>query len=74
MADRKQISKRVVTLRHSDSPLTSKRVSLMLSNPKDSAKLADAVRALRHQEKSSFKVSKTTEDNILRESQKLASA
>lgn len=55
-----RINKRVITFKHSDSSLTSPRVSIILSNPSDSAKLAKAVRTLRHKGPAHFKVSKET--------------
>ena len=63
---KEQINKRVITFKHSDSSLTSKRVSIILSNPSDSAELAKAVRALRYKKNSAphFKVSKETVDKI----------
>ena len=64
MAKREYINKRVITFKHTDSPLTSKRVSIILSNPADSAKLAKAVRALRHQGDAFFKVSEETNKKI----------
>jgi hypothetical protein len=60
----KNIDKRVITLRHSDSSLTSKRASIIISNPKDSVKLARAVRAIRNTGKTSFKLSTKTEEKI----------
>jgi len=52
------IGKRRLSFWKSDTPLTSKRVSKMLSNPKDSEKLVSAVRKARHAsssgEKSNF--------------------
>lgn len=53
-------SKRNITLRHSDSPLTSKRVKIILSDPEDSAKLAAAVRAHRKNKSKPFRVSSST--------------
>ena len=64
MAKREYINKRVITFKHTDSPLTSKRVSIILSNPTDSAKLAKAVRALRHRGNAFFKVSEETNKKI----------
>lgn len=60
----KNISKRIVSFKHSDSPLTSERVSVIISNRKDSVNLAEAVRSLRHNVKASFKVSDSTKDKI----------
>ena len=64
MGSRKQIDKRNTTFLKSDSPLTSKRVSIMLSSPKDSKKLAGAVRAVKNAKSGSFKVSKDTHRKI----------
>ena len=36
---------------NSNPPLTSKRVSIILSDPRKSSKLADTVRSIRHQER-----------------------
>lgn len=47
--------KRRLTFWKSDTPLTSKRVSQILSNPKDSEKLATAVRNTRHASKTGKK-------------------
>ncbi|MEW7279368.1 hypothetical protein ABW636_12310 [Aquimarina sp. 2201CG1-2-11] len=75
MSQRKeQINKRIITFKHSDSPLTSKRVSIILSNRTDSAKLASAVRALRHEGNSSFKLTQITKDKIEQEIKKLENA
>ncbi|MEM8937921.1 MAG: hypothetical protein AAGC64_01085 [Bacteroidota bacterium] len=57
-------NKRNLTFWKSDSPLTSKRVRIILSNPRDSEKLVNAVRALRHDEKASFKISSETVKKI----------
>lgn len=54
------IGKRILTFRHSDSPLTSKRVRIILSNSEDSKKLSKAVRSLRHKDTASFEVSEDT--------------
>ena len=62
--DNRNISKRIISFRHSDSPLTSKRVSVIISNRKDSVNLAEAVRSLRHNVKASFKVSESTKNKI----------
>ena len=56
--------KRNLTFWKSDSPLTSKRVRIILSNPKDSKELVKAVRTLRHEGKASFKLSEETEKKI----------
>ncbi len=71
---RRRVDKRVITFKHSDSPLTSKRVSIILSNPNDSAKLAGAVRALRHKGNPNFKVSDTTQQKIDKEIKNLKGA
>ena len=57
-------NKRKLSFWKSDSPLTSKRVSIILSNPEDSEKLAKAVRSLRHNGKATFKLSVKTEEKI----------
>lgn len=71
---KEQINKRIVTFKHSDSSLTSKRVSIILSSPKDSAKLAKAVRAIRNDGNISFKLSLETENKIKKETKKLQNA
>lgn len=60
---KEQITRRIITYKHSDSSLTSQRVSIILGSRVDSKKLADAVRALRHSgnSKSSFRLSADTE-------------
>lgn len=60
----KNISKRVISFKHSDSPLTSERVGVIISNRKDSINLAKSVRSLRHNTKASFKVSSSTKNKI----------
>ncbi len=69
---KENITKRTITYKHSDSALTSKRVSIILSSPVDSKKLARAVRALRHNAKgeSTFKLTPETEKLIAKESLK----
>lgn len=57
-------SKRNITLKHSDSPLTSRRVKVILSDPEDSAKLAAAVRAHRKNRSKPFKVSSSTANRL----------
>ncbi len=42
------LDKRKSTFWNTDTPLTSKRVSIILGSPEDSKKLADAARTLRH--------------------------
>lgn len=61
-----RITKRIISYKHSDSSLTSKRVSIILGSPVDSKKLAKAVRANRHPgtTKTSFKLSDSTETKI----------
>ena len=70
---KERITKRIITYKHSDSSLTSKRVSVILSSPVDSKKLADAVRALRHKgkEKSTFELSSRTKKILEKETLKL---
>tara|TARA_R110001583_G_scaffold103152_6_gene250156 strand:- start:280 stop:570 length:291 start_codon:yes stop_codon:yes gene_type:complete len=70
------ISKRRITFRHSDSSLTSKRVSIILSSPVDSKKLVDAVRALRYNRKgkATFKLTARTKNLIDEETRKLGQA
>jgi len=48
MSSKKNHAKRTVTFFRSDLPLTSRRVSVILSNPSSSSKLARAVRVARH--------------------------
>ena len=56
--------KRSISFWKSETPLTSKRVSRILSNPKSSSDLAESVRKVRHsshvenKSKLSFKVNK----------------
>lgn len=69
-----QINKRIITLRHSDSPLTSKRVRIILSNPADSLKLAKAVRNSRHHGAASFEVTDKTANKIKLAKEKLQKA
>ncbi|MCL6220427.1 hypothetical protein [Zunongwangia pacifica] len=64
--EKKNISKRALSFRHSDSSLTSERVGVIISNRKDSVNLAEAVRSLRHNVKASFKVSDSTKGKINR--------
>jgi hypothetical protein len=73
---KEKITKRIITYKHSDSSLTSKRVSIILSSPVDSKKLAKAVRALRHdgKAKSTFKLTPKTEKLIQKETLKLQKA
>jgi hypothetical protein len=65
----KIINKRNITLKHTDSSLTSERVRIILSSSKDSKKLADSVRSLRHRsveggKSISFKLSDDTLDKL----------
>jgi hypothetical protein len=53
-----KISKRSVTFLNSDSPLTSKRVKVILSNPEDTKSLVEAVRASRHNKSKPFSLTK----------------
>lgn len=71
---REQIDKRIINFKHTDSSLTSKRVSIMLSNPTDSAELAKAVRTLRNKGKASFKVTEGTARKIQQEAERLQRA
>lgn len=70
------ITKRIITYKHPDSSLTSKRVSIILSSPVDSKKVAAAVRALRQNEKvkASFKLTSKTKHIIEKERLKLQHA
>lgn len=54
------LTKRNISYKHSDTPLTSKRARIILSSSEDSKKLAKAIRANRHNHSESFKVSATT--------------
>jgi hypothetical protein len=60
MRDTKKSDKRSVSFWKSDPPLTSKRVSIILSNPKDSENFVKAVRESRYNKKASFKISDST--------------
>ncbi len=59
---KKSVEKRIVTFFNSDTPLTSKRVKVILANSKDSEKLANAVRKLRFASAtdSSFEITEET--------------
>jgi len=64
---RERINKRVITIKHSDSPLTSERVGIILSSPVDSKRLANAVRAVRRnddKENKSFGLTDETRKKI----------
>jgi hypothetical protein len=74
MAKKQSINKRVITFKYSDSSLTSKRVSIILSSPEDSKKLAKAVRALRNSGDSSFTITSQTKEKIDKEAKKLQTA
>lgn len=75
MAGKKEhIDKRVITLKHSDSALTSKRASIIISSRKDSVKLARAVRAIRNTGKTSFRLTPETEKKIKLATEKLENA
>ncbi len=69
-----QTDKRFRTFWKSDSPLTSKRVSIILGSREDSEKLANAVRALRHEGEAVFKLSVETEKKIALAEEQLRSA
>lgn len=69
-----RINKRIITFKNSGSSLTSPRVRIILRNPKDSAKLAKAVRMLRRQNPVHFKVSEETMREIDEQKSKLAKA
>ena len=60
-------SKRNISVAHSDSPLTSKRVRVILSNPTDASKLAKAIRAKRHNKDEPFKLSQESERLLKKE-------
>ena len=74
MSRTENIKKRIVSFKHSDSSLTSKRVSIILSDPGDSAKLARAVRALRQKDSGNktFKVSAATRNQIDRAAEQMS--
>jgi hypothetical protein len=63
---KKNISKRTVSFSRSNTPLTSKRASLILSNKSDAEKMVRAVRATRYfdNKNNSFKVSAATRTAI----------
>ncbi len=66
----KSIKKRTLSFWKSDSPLTSRRVSILLSNSHDSNSLADTIRKGRHIESNaSFKISDESQREIQREIQ-----
>jgi len=59
------LDKRTFTFWKTDAPLTSRRVSIILGNPEDSKKLADAARTLRNSKtSSSISLTKETKDKI----------
>ncbi len=76
LESKEKITKRIITLKHSDSALTSKRVRIILSSPEDSENLTNAVRALRHKDEdnSKFKLTPRTKDRIDKEARKLHQA
>jgi len=65
----KSIKKRTLSFWKSDSPLTSRRVSIILSNSNDSDSLADFIRANRSPDskKTSFDISSESEKKIKNE-------
>lgn len=67
----KSIKKRSLSFWKSDSPLTSRRVSIILSNSKDSDSLANFIRNSRHLDSinDSFNISSESQDKIQRELQ-----
>jgi hypothetical protein len=67
----KSIKKRVLSFWKSDSPLTSRRVSIILSNPDDSDSLANSIRNSRHLTsiKGSFTISEQSKTEIQKELQ-----
>ncbi len=50
-------SRRNISFFNTDSPLTSKRVRIILSHPEDAKKLASAIRANKHGKTESFQLS-----------------
>ncbi len=70
----KKIWQRTISFRNSDSPLTSKRVRIILSHPKDAEKLASAVRALRRDDtdNSTFTLSTAAKKAIEKEKQRIS--
>lgn len=60
----KDITKRNITFRNTDSPLMSERVRIILSHPEDSKKLADAVRNLRNGNEVTFTLSEETIERL----------
>lgn len=67
----KSIKKRTLSFWKSDSPLTSRRVSIILSNPDDSDLLADSIRNSRHLKSinDSFTISNESQTVIQKELQ-----
>lgn len=62
---RKSFKKRNTSFFHSDTPLVSKRVRIILSSPKDADKLAGAIREQRRgSTHTSFKVSDKVERKL----------
>lgn len=58
------LNKRTFSFWKTNSPLTSKRVSIILGSPEDSGKLANAARALRNHKDSTITLTKATKDRI----------
>lgn len=58
------ITRRHTSFWNSNTPLTSKRVRIILSHPEDAKKLAEAIRNDRHGKKSSFKISRGTQEKL----------
>lgn len=62
---RRSFNKRNTSFFNSDTPLVSKRVRIILSSPKDSDKLAGAIRNKREgKSHTSFKVSKDVQKKL----------
>ena len=68
------LNKRTFTFWRTDSSLTSRRVSIILGSREDSTKLANAARALRHDQDSSITLSKETKEKIEAEAKRPKSA
>lgn len=58
------LNKRILSLQHSDSPLTSKRVKYILNNPEDAQKLAASIRAGRKGKENTFELSPATQQTL----------
>ncbi|VAW46243.1 hypothetical protein MNBD_GAMMA03-1427 [hydrothermal vent metagenome] len=67
-----QINKRIFSFNNTNTPLTSKRVNIILSSRDDSKNLANAVRATRHGRSSgsSFTISGFTKSALIKASAK----